>query len=221
MSWKFGYARVSREGQTPEQQITALIKAGVERENIFVETASGANEKRPELKKMLEKVRKDDTIVIWKLDRLARSMRHLMDIADDLKARGIHLHSLTDAIDTSTASGQLMFHVLGALAQFERSLIIERTNAGLARAREAGRIGGRQKTDQAKLDVAFANIGRGLSQEKACKVAGISRSTLVRAMREAKTSEEEKRHIPEKDATNETVKRRMNGSKPHLAAAVA
>jgi len=221
MSWKFGYARVSRDGQTPEQQITALMKAGVERENIFVETASGANEKRPELAKMLAKARRDDIIIIWKLDRLARSMRNLMDIADDLKARGIHLHSLTDAIDTTTASGQLTFHLLAALAQFERELVIERVHAGLARARSAGRVGGRRRTEQAKLDHAMANIGRGMSRAKAAKAAGISRSTVQRELAASKTTPENKDTRRELTQAKDTDKRRLNGFAAHRPQAVS
>lgn len=145
MSWKFGYARVSREGQTPEQQITALMKEGVERGNIFVEQASGADRKRPELAKVLPKARKGDAIVIWKLDRLARSTRHLHEIADDLKERGIELVSITDRIDTTTSAGKFLFTMLGAVAELERDIIRERTNAGLERARGEGRVGGRTR----------------------------------------------------------------------------
>ena len=126
-----GYARVSTKDQDHALQLDALRKAGCER--IFEETASGAKEDRPELAKTLDMARKDDTLVVWRLDRLARSIRHLIQIAADLQERGVHLKSLSDNIDTSTASGELHFHMLAALAQFERKLIQERVTAGLPR----------------------------------------------------------------------------------------
>src|SRR5262249_37811650 len=134
-----GYARVSTKDQDTALQEEALRKAGIEL--LFIEKASGAKEDRPELARMLDLAREGDTITVWRLDRLARSIRHLIEIAADLQKRGIHLRSLCDNIDTSTASGELHFHMLAALAQFERRLIQERVTAGLATARAQGKIG--------------------------------------------------------------------------------
>ncbi len=138
-----GYARVSTLDQKPALQTDALKLAGCER--IFTEKASGAQRDRPELKAATEYLRSGDTMVVWKLDRLARSMRQLIETVEDLQGRGIELRSLTESIDTSTAGGRLVFHLFGALAEFERAVIRERTNAGLQAARERGRTGGRPK----------------------------------------------------------------------------
>jgi DNA invertase Pin-like site-specific DNA recombinase len=181
-----GYARVSTKDQDTALQEDALRKAGVER--IFLEKASGAREDRPELTRVLDMARQGDVIVVWRLDRLARSIRHLIEIAGDLQKRGVHLKSLSDAIDTSTASGELHFHMLAALAQFERSLTRERVNAGLKVAREAGRIGGRPKVSDDKLDHARALIAGGMGIKAAAKMAGVSRSSIYRTQDVSKTS---------------------------------
>ncbi len=139
-----GYARISTQDQNPALQVTALQKAGCER--VFVETASGAVADRPELVAALAFLRAGDTLVVWKLDRLARSLRQLIETVHDLKARGIKFTSLTEALDTNTASGELFFHIFGALGEFERALIRERTRAGLAAALARGRKGGRPKS---------------------------------------------------------------------------
>lgn len=150
-----GYARVSTQDQTPALQLDALKAAGCER--IFVEKASGAQRDRPELKAALDYVRENagDVLVVWKLDRLARSLSQLIDTADQLEMRGIGFRSLTEAIDTTSAGGRLVFHVFGAMAEFERSIIRERTKAGLDAARARGRTGGRPPALSAK-DVAAA-----------------------------------------------------------------
>lgn len=139
-----GYARVSTDEQTTRLQRDALQQSGCER--IFEEAASGAKADRQELAAALGYVRSGDTIVVWKLDRLARSLAQLIETVAQLEARGIGLRSLTEAIDTTTPGGRLVFHIFGALAEFERSLIRERTRAGLAAARARGRIGGRKKS---------------------------------------------------------------------------
>jgi DNA invertase Pin-like site-specific DNA recombinase len=139
-----GYARVSTLDQKPALQTDALTSAGCER--LFTETASGAQRDRPELKAALAYLRSGDTLVVWKLDRLARSMRQLIETVDDLQARGIELRSLTESIDTATSGGRLVFHIFGALAEFERALIRERTRAGLEAARARGKNGGRPTT---------------------------------------------------------------------------
>jgi DNA invertase Pin-like site-specific DNA recombinase len=139
-----GYARVSTLDQKPALQIDALKSAGCER--IFTEKASGAQRDRPELKAALDYIRAGDTLVVWKLDRLARSMHQLIETVEDLQSRGIELRSLTESIDTATPGGRLIFHIFGALAEFERAVIRERTSAGLQAARERGKKGGRPRT---------------------------------------------------------------------------
>src|SRR6266511_5238617 len=139
-----GYARVSTLDQNPALQITALTNAGCE--SIFTEKASGAQRERPELKAALDYIRAGDTLVVWKLDRLARSMRQLIETVEDLHTRGIELRSLTESIDTATPGGRLVFHIFGALAEFERAVIRERTSAGLQAARERRKKGARPRT---------------------------------------------------------------------------
>ena len=176
------YARVSTRDQDTTLQEEALKKAGAER--LFVEKASGAKEDRPELKRMLDLAREGNTIMVWRLDRLARSIRHLIEIAADLQKRGIQLRSLSDNIDTSSASGKLHFHMLSALAQFERRLIQERVSAGLASARAAGKIGGRKSADHPenaiKLEKALTLVRGGMSVTDAAKLSDLARSTVYK-----------------------------------------
>ena len=150
-----GYARVSTQDQSPALQLDALKAAGCER--VFVEKASGAQRDRPQLKSALDFARSDtgDVLVVWKLDRLARSLSQLIDTVDLLEKRGIGFRSLTEAIDTTSAGGRLVFHMFGAMAEFERSIIRERTRAGLDAARARGRIGGRPPSLSPK-DIAAA-----------------------------------------------------------------
>lgn len=141
MPMSVGYARVSTHDQDLALQLDALHVTGCER--IFTEKASGAQRDRPQLHAALDYMRADDTLVVWKLDRLARSLRQLLDTVEALHSRHIGLRSLTEAIDTGTPGGTLVFHLFGALAEFERSIIREWTRAGLAAARARGRTGGR------------------------------------------------------------------------------
>jgi DNA invertase Pin-like site-specific DNA recombinase len=136
-----GYARVSATDQNPDLQLDALKGAGCFR--VFVDRASGALDERQELTKAIDQLRPDDTLVVWKLDRLGRSLRHLIDTVAELQRRGVGFRSLQENIDTTTPGGKLVFHLFGALAEFERDIIRERTNAGLAAARARGRAGGR------------------------------------------------------------------------------
>jgi len=138
-----GYARVSTRDQNLALQLDALTKAGCE--TIFQEQASGATKARPELDRLLASLRPGDTVTIYKLDRLGRSLKHLLDMVAELEFRGVGLVSLTDAINTTSAQGRLMFNLFASLAEFERELIGERTHAGLAAARARGRVGGRQR----------------------------------------------------------------------------
>jgi DNA invertase Pin-like site-specific DNA recombinase len=178
---RIGYARVSTLDQNPDLQLERLREAGCER--IIIEKASGARADRPELTHLLQDILRDgDTLVIWKLDRLARSLKQLIETAEDLKGRRIGLVSLTDAIDTSSPGGMLVFHMLGAIAEFERALIRERTAAGLVEARRKGRVGGRPRKIEAKeLAAARALLADGslTSKEVAAKF-GISKATLYR-----------------------------------------
>jgi DNA invertase Pin-like site-specific DNA recombinase len=136
-----GYARVSTQDQNPALQLDALKAVGCDR--VFEEKASGAQRERPELKAALEFMREGDVLVAWKLDRLARSLGQLIETVESLERRGIGFRSLTEQIDTTTAAGKLTFHIFGAMAEFERSIIRERTRAGLDAARARGRHGGR------------------------------------------------------------------------------
>lgn len=145
-----GYARVSTQDQNPELQVDALKLAGCE--EVFQEKLTGKLRERPELTTCLRTLRKGDTLVVWKLDRLARSLKDLVEIIHDLDARGVGFKSLTESIDTTNSGGKLIFHIFGALAEFEHSLIRERTIAGLEAARARGRKGGR-KPAMTKSDI--------------------------------------------------------------------
>ena len=175
-----GYARVSTADQNPDLQLDALRAAGCEK--LFVETASGASTDRAELAAALAYMRAGDMLVVWKLDRLARSMKQLIGSVDALKQRGIGFRSLTEAIDTTTAAGEFFFHVFGALAQFERSIIRERTQAGLAAALARGRKGGRKQTFTPDDIAAVAALlsDPAISVRKAAKRIGMSVSSLYR-----------------------------------------
>jgi DNA invertase Pin-like site-specific DNA recombinase len=188
MSWKFGYARVSTGGQDLGLQRDALVKAGCSEENIFEEKASGAVRDRVVLADVMSRLRKGDTLMVWKFDRLARSALHLIQIAEDLKARGAHLVSITDKIDTSTPMGEAMFQICGVMAQLERRLIEERREAGLAKAKAAGVKFGRKsaadpsaKTDKSgRLAKALLAVAEGQSIKSAAREHRIGEATLHR-----------------------------------------
>lgn len=184
----FGYARVSTDQQDHALQLDALRQAGCER--IFTETASGAKADRPELAKLLEQVRSGDQICVWRLDRLARSLRHLIELADQLQQRGVALRSVTESIDTSTPSGRFLFNILGALGQMEREIIVERTRAGLAAAAARGRRGGRPATlDEAKVRAAKAMLASGnMTAAEVAQQLGCASSTLYRYLPGGRTA---------------------------------
>jgi DNA invertase Pin-like site-specific DNA recombinase len=138
MNYRLGYARVSTHAQDPQLQLDALNAAGVDR--LYVDHISGVATRRPELDRLLDNARPGDTIVIWRLDRLGRSMKHLLDLIEDLERRNIALVSLNEQIDTTSANGRLILRLLAALAAFERDLLAERTKAGLGAARKQGRV---------------------------------------------------------------------------------
>jgi DNA invertase Pin-like site-specific DNA recombinase len=183
-----GYARVSTLDQNLALQRDALSEAGCER--IFIEQMSGAVADRPELMAALQFARGGDTLVVWKLDRLARSLKQLIETVETLRERGINFRSLTEALDTTTAQGRLVFHMFGALAEFERGLILERTRAGLQAARKAGRTGGRppKMTDKdiqaAKAMLAHPDIG----VAEVARRLGVSQATLYRHIPAARAS---------------------------------
>ncbi len=177
-----GYARVSTGDQSVDLQTDALRGAGCER--VTTDVASGARTDRPGLAEALSYLRKGDTLVVWKLDRLGRSLRHLIDVITDLHARDVAFRSVQEAIDTSTPGGKLIFHVFGALAEFERDLIRERTNAGLAAARMRGRKGGRPRRmteRQASLAVTMLRDPASTVAD-VCSAFKVSKSTLYRAL---------------------------------------
>jgi DNA invertase Pin-like site-specific DNA recombinase len=180
MGRSLGYARISTAEQHLDLQRDALARAGCER--IFSDTASGAPDERPQLAKVIAALRSGDTLVVWRLDRLGRSLRHLIDTVNDLRDRGVGFRSLQESIDTSTSGGKLVFHVFGALAEFERELVRERTQAGLAAARARGRFGGRPRAmtpDKVRLARQLYD-SREHTVEAIAKTLGVSRASIYR-----------------------------------------
>jgi len=175
-----GYMRVSTEDQTTQLQKDALLKYGIDSRNIFEDKISGSKDSREGLTKALDFLQSGDTLVVWKLDRLGRSLAHLIGIINSLKEKNIGFISITEGMDTTTPSGELFFHIFGALAQFERSLIQERVNAGLKSARARGRIGGRPRAiDDEKLKVIKEALASGMSKVAVCRTFEVKRSTLI------------------------------------------
>jgi DNA invertase Pin-like site-specific DNA recombinase len=175
-----GYARVSTHDQTLHLQKDALEKAGCEQ--IFTDTVSGTKAERKGLTAALSHLRAGDMLVVWRLDRLGRSLRHLIDTITALAERGVGFKSLQENIDTTTSGGKLVFHIFGALAEFEREIIKERTQAGLASARSRGKVGGRPKALTAKEMQMLRNMAadESLTVADICKTLGIGRSTFYR-----------------------------------------
>ncbi|CAM3024263.1 recombinase family protein [Legionella worsleiensis] len=182
MSRMIGYARVSTDDQNLDLQLDALINAGCSKNNIFKDKVSGAKSDRPGLNQCIEGLQLGDVLVVWRLDRLGRSMVHLVSLIEQLRMKGVGFKSLCDgAIDTTTASGELVFNIFSSMAQFERRLIQERTRAGLVAARARGRMGGRPKVDLAKIQTAKKmHQDKTLSIEEICKVLKVSKPTLYR-----------------------------------------
>ncbi len=174
-----GYSRVSTQDQNLDLQTEALISAGCKK--IFDDKISGGKAERPGLAKTLEMLREGDTLVVWKLDRLGRSVKNLVDLVGELQKQGIQFKSLTDAIDTSTPSGRFFFHIMASLAEMERELTVERTRAGLEVARKLGRKGGRkrQMTDS-KIESAKKLLANGIPPRDVAKNLGVSVPTLYR-----------------------------------------
>jgi DNA invertase Pin-like site-specific DNA recombinase len=174
-----GYARVSTQDQDLSLQKQALQKVPCDR--LYEDYLSGSRENRPGIKLALEVLRKGDTLVVWKLDRLGRSVKGLVDLVTDLEKKGIHFKSLTDHIDTSTPAGRFFFHIMASLAQMERELIVERTRAGLASAKTRGLIVGRKrKMTESKIESARKLFSSGISMKEIAKNLGVSIPTLYR-----------------------------------------
>ncbi len=174
-----GYARVSTTDQSLSPQIDALNEAGCEK--LFTDIASGTKTDRPGLNQALEFCRTNDTLMVWKLDRMGRSMSHLIEVIRTLETQQVGFRSLTEQIDTTTPGGRLIFHVFGALAEFERDLIRERVNAGLRSARARGRTGGRPPIPEETKTMARALLAdKTLSIKQICAQLGIAKSTLYK-----------------------------------------
>ena len=186
---KIGYARISTKDQNLDLQKDALLKVGCEM--IFMETASGAKADRIELEKLLGQVRKDDVVVVYKLDRLGRSLKHLLEIVAKFNEKKVGLQSISDAIDTTTPQGRLFFNISASFAEFERDLIRERTKAGLEAARARGRKGGRRQemTKEAEQKVILAETyyreGK-MGVNKIAEEVGVSKMTLYKYLRHRK-----------------------------------
>jgi DNA invertase Pin-like site-specific DNA recombinase len=179
-----GYARVSTNKQELELQLDALHNAGIPNNLIFIDKVSGAKAARPGLDECLAKLQEGDTLIVWRLDRLGRTVRHLIDLIEGLRQRKVGFKSICDgAIDTTTASGELIFHIFTALAQFERRLIQERTRAGLDAARARGRLGGRKAIlpDDLRVQTAKAlHADKRMPVSDICRTLKVSRPTLYR-----------------------------------------
>ncbi|HFD3128348.1 TPA: recombinase family protein [Klebsiella quasipneumoniae subsp. similipneumoniae] len=174
-----GYARVSTGEQNLDLQKNALIRA--ECELVFEDMASGKNAQRPGLKRALRRLRPGDVLVVWKLDRLGRSVRDLITLVSELQARGVNFRSLTDSIDTSTPAGRFFFHVMSALAEMERELIVERTRAGLAAAREQGRVGGRRRVMTTEVvERCRRMLENGATRQQVADVIGVGVKTIYK-----------------------------------------
>jgi DNA invertase Pin-like site-specific DNA recombinase len=174
-----GYARVSTQDQNLELQWETLARAGCQK--VLDDKVSGTRADRPGLAKALEILREGDTLVVWKLDRLGRSVKQLVDLVGELHKQGIQFKSLTDAIDTSTPSGRFFFHVMASLAEMERELVVERTRAGLDVARQLGRKGGRKpKMTDSKIKSAKKLLASGVPPKDVAKNLGVSVPTLYR-----------------------------------------
>lgn len=175
---KIGYARVSTDDQRMDLQRDALQAAGCEK--VFTDTASGAKAERPGLAEALAYARRGDVLVVWRLDRLGRSLPELVKLVGELEAAGVGFESLTERIDTSSAAGELVFHIFGSIAQFERRLNIERTRAGLQAARARGRKGGRRPLPAEKVAAIQAMAATDRPVSEICRALGIGRSTFYK-----------------------------------------
>ena len=189
-----GYMRISTSEtrQSTDLQRDALVASGVDPRNLHSDVASGAKVDRPGLKACLAYLTKGDLLVVWKLNRLGRSLPHLVTLLEDLRGRGVRFRSLTEGMDMTTPSGELLFDMIASLAQFERALIRERVNAGLEAARKRGRVGGRPRAiSDERMEMIASALAQGRSKAEVARAFGVSRATLHREMvrREGTTTE--------------------------------
>jgi len=182
------YARVSTRDQKADLQLEAAKRLGVKVQNIYIETASGARHDRPQLAKALAALEKGDTLACYKLDRIGRSLTHVSKLLSELAERGVHFQTVDDGLNTQGSTGKLVLHILGAIAEFERDLILERTRAGLAAARQRGkRLGPPIKWQPAMVKRARELMGKeGLNAEEAARILKVSRRTLFRGLQSAR-----------------------------------
>jgi len=188
---QIGYARVSTDDQKLDLQIDALKRAGVDLDRIYTEQVSGVKTKRPQLTECIKSLRVGDTLVVWRLDRLGRNLPELIKIMTDLEERGIGFRSLTESIDTTSAFGKMVFHMLGAVAQFERDIVSERTKAGLKAARARGHRGGRKsKVDEKMLRAAKIMLGDDtVTMQDVADTLKVSRAAIYRALERDRSAE--------------------------------
>jgi DNA invertase Pin-like site-specific DNA recombinase len=205
-----GYARVSTKEQNLQLQLDALEKAGCTRRDIYADDGvSGKFASRPQLDACLEALQPGDTLNVWKLDRLGRSLQHLITVVNELKDRGVNFRSFTEGIDTSTPGGKLYFHMIGALAEFERDLIIERTMAGLQVARDRGYVGGNQpKLTGEQVRIMRQMLTSGFTISAVARNYGVSRTTIYRVI-EATDAE-----LRERDARTAARRKWLSGGRP-------
>ncbi len=185
----FGYARISTSDQNFDMQIDALLKEGVDIKNIYKDTASGVREERKELDSMISKLRSGDIVIVWKLDRIARSVIHLSKLIENFKSKGIQFKSVQEPfLDTTSSHGKFVFTLFSAVAQLERDLIIERTKAGLKAAAKRGRVGGRKKglSEEAKKKASICKTmykNKSMTVADICKTVGVSKRTFYKYLR--------------------------------------
>ncbi|MGG2134542.1 recombinase family protein [Bacillus sp. S2(2024)] len=180
----FGYARISTKHQNLDMQIDELKKYGCE--EIVTEQESGANQQREQLNQLLNKLRKDDTLIVYKLDRLGRTMQQLVMLLNHFREKGINFVSMKDGIDTSTTMGRFLYHIFGAMAEMEREVINERVKSGIASAKARGRMGGRKKSHSEKqIQGMLEMIRLGRSKKEVQEIFGVSRTTLYRYIKES------------------------------------
>lgn len=189
-SINFGYVRVSTNDQNPDLQIDALRAAGISEENIYQDKMTGRSMERPQFQELMKVVREGDTITIWKLDRLGRNTKGLVELFDTLKNKGVNLVSLTEKIDTTTVAGQFMLTVMAGFAQMEADLAKERRQAGMTAARKRGISGGRPRVDKEKIKEAFTLYdSKQYNIQKILDITGLSRATFYKYLRERESRE--------------------------------
>lgn len=186
---RFGYARVSTQDQNLQMQIDELKKAGVEEQHIYKEKITGTRKDRPQLEELLKVLREGDTLIVWKLDRIGRSMKNLIELIEEFNEREVNFVSLHENIDTTSATGKLVFRIFASLAEFERDMISERTKAGLESARARGKKGGRPSKKNEKVELALKMYkSKEYSISQITEATGLSKTTLYRYIEKEQVS---------------------------------